>query len=82
MQFYELGFDPLFEVSAEARHRRRRICSTTSAAGWPRAGKRPAEPSADAPPPEILEEIAVTIVGRPQRGKVLPRESSAARGAE
>jgi len=68
MQFYELGFDPLVEISAEhgtgvsdlldevVRH-------------LPGGRARPAPPETAAPAPAAPAEVRIAVVGRPNAGK-------------
>jgi GTP-binding protein len=64
MQFYELGLDPLLEVSAEHGLGVSDLLDEVIA----RIRRSPvADPSA--PAPETLKEVGVAIVGRPNAGK-------------
>ena len=67
LQFYELGFDPLFEVSAEhgvgVDDLLDEIVRQTGRAA------RQEEPEGAAPREAPLKEIGVAIVGRPNAGK-------------
>jgi GTP-binding protein len=66
LQFYELGFDPLFEVSGEHGVGVDDLLDEIVRQTGRAARQEPAEPaSRDAPP----KEIGVAIVGRPNAGK-------------
>lgn len=62
IEFYQLGFEPLFEISAEHGEGVGELLDAIVARV--RGGARPA-----AEPPPKLDEVSVAIVGRPNAGK-------------
>ena len=68
LELYRMGFDPVFEISAEHGHNVGELLDAIVEKLW--AGARSAEPDEPAEPVEPEHaEVAIAIVGRPNAGK-------------
>jgi GTPase len=82
LEFYQLGFDPVFEIAAEhgqgvgdlldeilVRLGSRAAREAPAGAGAPGAATTASDPAGVGPPPPDAGEVGIAIVGRPNAGK-------------